>query len=429
MMKWNRTNQCIFIFLFFSLKIIAQSELKQPNLRFYLSEDKSSYAGVTLVNQIWSRYIWNNPDIDLNDQDGEFDFAIRRSRATFYTYLMDKVFIYTQVGYDGGNYRISGNPTVSLFNAETEYIMIKDKLHLGFGLTTWNGLSRYNNSKLLEFLCIDSPGFVYPIAGSFDRFGRQLGLYLKGTIDKLHYRLALSKPFETGFENSILDKTVERKNNNLALKGYFDWQFFDIENQLFPYMTMNNLGRAKILNFGAGFYYHPKAMWENISGNTQAKDILLYSFDVFLDMPTGTNSAITSYVGYYNYDFGMNYIKSSGKINVGTLSSGISIPQGAGNSEWEIGTGTLIRGELGYILPGKILKSRLQPFFAFTYKNFEALGEPSLQYDSGVNLLIKDHNIKWTLQYSNRPIYIERNEIQDLNGYKGQMILQTQIYF
>jgi hypothetical protein len=90
-----------FAFLLFYSNLFAQGELKHPNLRFYLSEDKSSYAGMVMVNQVWTRYIWNNPDNEGNQQPGELDFALRRSRVILYTYLMDKVFVYTQVGYDG----------------------------------------------------------------------------------------------------------------------------------------------------------------------------------------------------------------------------------------------------------------------------------------------------------------------------------------
>jgi hypothetical protein len=417
-----------FAFLLFYSNLFAQGELKHPNLRFYLSEDKSSYAGMVMVNQVWTRYIWNNPDNEGNQQPGELDFALRRSRVILYTYLMDKVFVYTQVGYDGLNYR-SGNPALSLYNAQTEYILAKNKLHLGFGLSTWNGLSRYNNAKLLDFLCVDNPGFVYPVGGSFDRFGRQLGVYMKGTLDRLHYRVSAAKPFETGFDQNTESTTVERKNNNLAFKGYFNWQFFDVEGQLFPYMTMNNLGRAKLLHVGAGFYYHPDAMWESMAGSSQPKDIFLYSADVFLDMPLGNKGAITSYLGYYNYDFGKNYIKSSGSVNVGRLGASQTLPQGAGNAQWETGTGTIIRGEIGYLLPEKIIRSGLQPFAAFTWKDFEALDEAGLQYDVGVNVLISDHNIKWTLQYSNRPVYKNVNNLSKIAEYKGQVVFQTQIYF
>lgn len=60
----NIVFKCIvicFIGFISESKLLAQKELMQPNLRFYLSEDKSSYAGAIFVNQVWTRYIWNNP--------------------------------------------------------------------------------------------------------------------------------------------------------------------------------------------------------------------------------------------------------------------------------------------------------------------------------------------------------------------------------
>lgn len=448
----------VIVFLINVLSVFAQDELNQSNLRINLSDDKSSYAGMVVVNQIWTRYIWNNPDINGTQQHSDIDLGLRRSRIILYTYLMDKVFMYTQVGYDGQTYRSGKKPGLNLFNAQTEYIFVKDKLHLGFGLSTWNGVSRYNNCKLLEFLVVDNPGFAYPVGGTFDQFGRQYGIYAKGTLDKLHYRLSLVKPFETGIDSFATPFTTEKINENFALKGYFSWQFFDKENTLFPYMTMNNLGRGKLLNIGFGFYYQPEAMLVEsekdlstvdpylaallmLSGGERAvweaadyfpsdiSDVFLAAVDVFLDMPTKRNGAITSYLGYYYNFFGPNYLRAMSKMNVSKMSASIALPQGIGNSEWEIGTGHIVRGELGYLLPGKGMKNRLQPFGAFTLKKFEALDEASVQFDAGINWLMYGHNIKWTLQYSSRPIYTSVEGENLWTDSKGQMILQTQIYF
>lgn len=449
----------IFIVLFFNqVGGFAQDELKMPNLKWNLSEDKSSYAGMLMVNQIWTRYIWNNPDVNGVEQYGDIDLGIRRSRLIFYTSLMDRVFIYTQIGADNITYQSKQSPVIQLYNAETEFIFLKDKLHVGFGLNTWNGISRYSNNKLLEFLVVDNPGFTYPVAGTFDRYGRQLGIYAKGTLDKLHYRVSVVKPYEYGIDSVASPVTTERINENFAVKGYFEWQFFDKENTLFPYMTMNNLGRAKMLNVGAGFYYHPEAMLVETtkdlstvdpwiaglliaSGNSdklpnyadyfpsKISDIFLAAVDVFLDVPTKNKGAITSYLGYYYNFFGPNYLRSMGKMNVSKMTPELALPQGTGNSEWEVGTGHIVRGEFGYLLPGKGLKNRFQPYGAFTLKKFEALDEASAQFDAGINWLMYGHNIKWTLQYSSRPIYTEVKDQQLWTDSKGQIILQTQIYF
>jgi hypothetical protein len=418
------------ILLIIGTKVVAQDDLNQSNLRFYLSDDKSSYAGALLVNQNWTRYIWNNPDESGNDMGADLDFAIRRTRAIFYTYLFDKVFLYTMFASDGNSFKLPGNPGVSLSNAQTEYIFIKDKFHLGFGLNTWNGLSRYNNARLLEFLVVDNPGFAYPVGGRHDRLGRQLGIYAKGTIGKLHYRTSIAKPFQFGVtENEQIQHLTERINNNLAYKGYFSWQFFEKEGTLMPYMTMNNLGRSKMLNLGTGFYYHPQAMIQPVAGGFDYPDIFLFSIDAFLDIPINNGAAITSHLAYYNYNFGENYIRSAGAINVSMADPATALRQGTGNSEWEVGTGQLIRGEVGYLLQGNGDKNRFQPFGALSWKNFEALNDSSLQYDLGINWFMNGHNLKWTLQYSSRPVFTTVDGTENWTSSKGQLILQTQIHF
>ncbi|MBK6285074.1 MAG: hypothetical protein IPF54_22690 [Draconibacterium sp.] len=325
-------------------------------------------------------------------------------------------------------------------------------------MNTWNGISRYSNNKLLEFLVVDNPGFAYPVAGTFDRFGRQLGIYAKGVLGKLDYRISVVKPFEYGIDSISTPFTTEKINENFAVKGYFEWQFFDKENTMFPYMTMNNLGRAKMLNIGAGFYYHPQSMlveakkdlstvdpflaaWLISTGNehllpdfadyypSQISDIFLAAVDIFLDMPTKNNGSITSYLGYYYNFFGPDYLRSMGKMNVSKMNPALALPQGIGNSEWEVGTGHIIRGEFGYMLPGQGLKNRFQPYGALTFKKFDALDDASLQFDAGINWLMYGHNLKWTLQYSSRPIYTEVENQNLWTSSKGQVILQTQIYF
>ncbi|MFW6289569.1 MAG: hypothetical protein ACOC0R_01270 [Mariniphaga sp.] len=455
-------NHFIALLLFFILslslnKLQAQEPSVDSGLRWYLSEDKSSYAGLITVNQVWTRYIQNNPDKSGTAQYPDYDLGIRRSRLLMYTYLMDKVFMYTQVGYDGQTY-LHKNQGLQLLNAQTEYIFAKDKLHLGFGLNTWNGVSRYNNSMPQEYLVVDNPGFAYPVGGTFDRAGRQLGIYAKGTLDKLHYRISVVKPFETGIDSVSAPVTTGRMNENLAFKGYFTWQFLDKENTLFPYMTMNNVGRQKLFNIGAGFYYHPEAMLveaekdlstvdpmlaalliaagqehliEQFAGYfpSQVSDVFIAAADAFLDIPLRNSGALTSYLGYcYNF-FGPNYLRSMGVMNVSKMQPGLALPQGRGNSEWENGTGHIIRGELGYLLPGKGLQNRIQPYAAFTWKNFEALDEASLQFDAGINWLMYGHNIKWTLQYSSRPVYGAGQNFTRISEHRGQLFLQTQIYF
>lgn len=404
----------VIISILSTINLSAGNEIEFPGLRWNLNDDQTSYAGIAMTNQIWTRYIQNNPDKNGVDQYPDFDLGIRRSRLTFYTYLMDKMFIYTQVGMDGLTYNSANNPTMKLFNAQTEYIFIKNKLHMGFGLNTWNGISRYSNHNFSEFLVADHPGYVYPVKNTFDRAGRQLGIYAKGSLGKLHYRVSVSKPFEYGIDSISTPVTTERLNENFAVKGYFSWQFFDKENLLFPYLTMNNLGKQKLLNIGAGFYYHPEAMLVEAEKDlstvdpilagmliaagsehllpyfadyypSQLSDIFIAAADLFLDLPLQNKGAVTSYLSYnYNF-FGPDYLRSMAKMNVSRMDANSALLQGAGNSEWETGTGHIVRGEFGYLIPGREMKNRIQPFAAFTWKNFDALDEASFQYDAGLN--------------------------------------------
>ncbi len=409
--------------------IFSQEKAKLNNLRFYLSEDKSSYAGIIVLNQIWSRYTWYNPDNNGTERGGDFDVGLRRSRVILYSNLFDRCFMYTQIGLDGQTFKSDRNPPMMVINAETEYVFLKDKLNVGFGLNTWNGVSRYNNCKILEFLVVDNPGFAYPVGGTDDQLGRQFGIYAKGTLSRLHYRVSVAKPFQYGSSSPYNSATKELINSNPAYKGYLEWQFFDKESQTMPYLSMNNLGRAKLLNIGAGVYYHPAATHGNWNDRYQVNDIFLASVDNFLDIPLKNGGAVTSYLGLYYYFFGKNYLRAMGKMNTGTSAGFFDLDQGFGNSEYEIGTGAIVRYEAGYMIPETILKARLQPFGALTWKKFQGLDESSLQYDAGVNYLMSGHNLKWTLQYSSRPVYNSLAGKKVVIDSRGSLILQTQIYF
>jgi hypothetical protein len=213
-----------------------------------------------------------------------------------------------------------------------------------------------------------------------------------------------------------------------------------------------------MFNAGLGFYYHPEAMLVEaekdlsrvdpylaallkLSGQeekiwdladyypSKISDIFMAAVDLFLDVPTKRNGAITSYLGYFYNFFGPNYLRAMSQMNVSRMSTVIALAQGIGNSEWEIGTGHIVRGEFGYLLPGRGMKNRFQPYGAFTVKSFEALDDVSFQYDAGINWLLYGHNMKWALQYSSRPIFTLVDGKQKWTDSKGQLILQTQIYF
>jgi hypothetical protein len=181
--------------------------------------------------------------------------------------------------------------------------------------------------------------------------------------------------------------------------------------------TLLASGRGDLLEKYAKYY--PSAI----------SDIFIAAADVFVDMPLKKAGAITAYLNYNYYFFGDNYLRSMGKMNISRMNAKMAPAQGPGNSEWEVGTGHIVRGEAGWLLPKKLYGVRLQPFGALTWKNFEALDQASVQFDAGANFLQHGHNIKWTLQYSTRPVYTTENGRNIIDKYKGQFILQTQLFF
>jgi hypothetical protein len=69
-------------------------------------------------------------------------------------------------------------------------------------------------------------------------------------------------------------------------------------------------------------------------------------------------------------------------------------------------------------------KVRVQPFGAFTYKNFDALDKSSTQFDLELTFFL-DGQHKITAQYSARPVYTTPS---NTSGSKGEFIVQLQIY-
>jgi hypothetical protein len=300
------------------------------------------------------------------------------------------------------------------------------------GLHYWNGISRMSSHSTLNFMAVDAPIFNWPLIELTDQFARQFGFYAKGQVGKWDYRLALNKPFAVG-SGGRYDQARERPissnivNDNWATQGYIAYQFLEKENNKLPFFVGSYLGTKKVFNLGGGWHHHKEATAsKTASGLVQNHDISLIGLDAFLDLPLSRSNgtALTTYAVFYNYDFGPNYIRNVGIMNVG-FGAGTS-QNGPGNAQPTIGTGNIFYTQSGFLLPKKILgeKGRLQPFGALTHKNFQYFDEGSWQYDLGLNYYINSHHAKITFQYSQRPLF--ENFIQ--SGSAGEFILQTQIF-
>ena len=140
--------------------------------------------------------------------------------------------------------------------------------------------------------------------------------------------------------------------------------------------------------------------------------------------------ALTAYSVFYNYDFGPNYLRNISIMNVGGSNpdfTGTRALAGAGNLQPVIGSGNIWYTQAGVLLPTSQEKPKLrvQPFGAYTYKNFDALDKASSQFDVGANFFLDGHHAKITTQYSTRPVYTAADKI---DKYLGEFTVQLQIY-
>lgn len=429
-------------------------------LKFNLNDDGSKYLRVLAWNQIWFRSTQMNPGTSINGEEAttSTDIGSRRLRILLHAQLSKRYMIVTHFGINNqtftnggavsttgtGGYGAGKKPGMFFHDAWNEYAVLLPgearnfSLSLGGGLHYYMGLSRMTMSSTLNYLAIDAPIFNWPLIENSDQFARQMGFFAKGKLSKLEYRLAFNKPFATNVAPTDVltsDAAVAVDNNGntkWSKAGYLEWQFFDQESNLLPYKVGTYVGTKKVFNVGAGFYHAPDGTRTSVNGAIDKHNITLLSADAFLDMPVGKKEnkmAVTAYSVFYNYDFGPNYMRNLGIMNVGVATpefAGTPALAGAGSAQPTIGSGNIWYTQAGFLLPSKAEKPkvRVQPFGAYTYKNFEALEKSSSQFDIGTNLYIDGHHAKVTAQYSTRPVYTAVNDY----SLKGDFILQLQIY-
>lgn len=439
------------------------SEHYGSGLKLGLNQQGDKYVRFIVWNQIWARWIDNNGGTMVNGSpsNSTMDIGARRLRMLAYAQISPRFLILTHFGINNqtfvngggsgstgtGGYGQGKKPQLFFHDAYNEYAVVpninpisgkanKFTLSIGAGLHYWNGVSRMASASTLTFLMIDAPVFNWPLIENADQFARQYGIYAKGTYKKLHYQVSIDKPFATNVKptdsaNVAVDNSGDAAG---ALSGYFDYHFFDQESNLLPFRVGTYLGGKKVFNIGAGFYHQARGTRSsNALGITQTHDINLFAGDVFLDLPIGNkkkNMAVTAYGVYYNFDFGPNYLRTTGIMNPGTADptapAADKVLEGPGNARVLLGTGSIAYVQAGFLLPKfKNNKVRIQPIAAIAYKQFDALKAAGSFWDAGCNFYIDAHNAKITAQYSSRPLY---NAVtKELKDRKGEMQIQFQV--
>lgn len=445
---------CTFVILYISFisEATAQTTLTRSDsilhnadhtykpLQINFSEDGTKQLRFIMWHQFWARYTENNPgtlDAALNPQQSNMDFGLRRSRFLVVAQVSSRFLALVHFGinnqrFNGGGLGADGKkPQLFIHDAWTEYTVIPKALSIGAGLHYWLGISRLTNGSTLTFMTLDAPIFNWPLIERTDQFARQMGVYAKGQLGRLDYRVAVNNPFTFGLHEKDVKspEAFEIINEKAAYSGYFFWQFWDKESNKLPFAVGTYMGAKKILNVGFGFHHHNNATASSIdNGETVRKHaISLFGTDIFCELPVNKDksTAISLYSVGYKYDFGPGYLRNIGIMNAAGGMNGGGMFNGPGNNQPTIGTGSIVYTQLGYALPKFNQGNQFMPYVTHTYKNFEALNEASHQFDLGLNYFINGHNAKITLQYSRRPVY-DNNRNWATN--KGEIILQSHIF-
>ena len=455
------------ILTFIGLALISSSLYSQGSpdyengLKLNLNPEGDKYVRFILWNQIWLRNTEMNPGTMVSDEatKNSWNIGNRRLRALAYAQITKRYMVLMHFGINNqtfingggsgssgtGGYGNGKKPQMFFHDAWNEYAVVlpgeagKFSLSLGAGLHYYMGLSRMTMASTLNFLTVDSPIFTWPLIDNSDQFARQMGMFAKGKYGKFEYRFSLNKPFATNIApvdvtNPAARVAVDNNGNpKFSKAGYVEYQFLDSESNLLPFKVGSYLGTKRVFNLGAGFYHQKDGTRTSVNSQIEKHDIALYAIDAFADLPLGNaknKMALSAYAGFYNYNFGPNYLRNLGIMNVGSNDPnfiGDKAIAGAGNLQPMIGSGNIYYVQAGLLLPSNADKPkiRIQPFAAYTNKNFKALENSSSQFDIGANWFIDGHHAKLTTQYSTRPTYTSASAEPKS---KGEFILQFQIY-
>ena len=432
------------------IKASAQFPDKLKNgLRYYIdSKDSSHYIALNMTAQFWVRNTQTNPftTVQGTPQSNTTDFSLRRIRFVFSGALADRVNFFVQFGQNSMNY-LSARKAGSFFHdVMADYAVVKKHLYVGAGLIGWDGPSRFSNVSTASILVLDPPVYQEVTSDTYDQNVRRLGVYFKGKLGKLDYRVAVGKPFViqtasgSGIEPINANAAFSTLPPSLNPQGYFMYQFLDQESNFGSGLAGSYLGKKRIFNIGAGFNYQKNAMfrYSNVAAkDTVSENMKLFAMDVFYDVPLNkeTGTAYSLYACYSNYNYGTNFIRVSGADNPANGSSNTTnsfTKSNFGNAFPVIGTGNVEYIQTAYKFKDKLLGNQgtLQPYFDMQYANYERLSDPMYVFDIGVNWLIYGNNSKVTLNYQNRP-YFAADATGALIQHSrfGEWVLQYQVSF
>ncbi|MEM9526625.1 MAG: hypothetical protein AAGA31_08450 [Bacteroidota bacterium] len=394
----------------------SKAELhKYKPLKVNLDESGQKSVRFILWHQMWATT--NN----LAEEGSRLQItpaAIRRSRVLAFAQVSPRFLILTHFGLNGlnpNNLTTLGNngnaPQFFLHGAWTEFKVSKSNgLFIGTGLHYWNGLTRLSSASTLNFMTLDQPRPFAPwhSLGYGDQFARHLGVYAKGQIGKLDYRVSINSPSRSALNNGVsyapnssityngvnMEDQQGLPTGNGIYQGYLRYNLWDAESSKLPYNVGTYLGAKKVLALGTGFYLHPNGAYNNSDINKGHVNVGHFAADAFMDLPTNFG-CLNTYLSIMNFDFGEGYV-----------------------GRWA-GTGTAVYGQVGTYF--KALK--IMPYLAYQVGDYEGFTENMTSFNAGVNYFINGHNAKLTLEY-----HQIRRDLTATRGDVSQLRMQAHIY-
>jgi hypothetical protein len=414
---------------------MTSSYAQSNKLKIILDESGETYVKGFVRGQFWARYLDMNPGTSINSEEvaNKFDISIRRLRMGVSAQLTPKLYVYSMFGGNNINLKNEKDFAFDVLDLNVEY-SFNDELAIGIGESSWDGLSRWTTRSSKTMMSLDAPLFSLLTVDKNDDLARGLGVWAKGQIGKLDYLVSLKSPTDYGVLAQEGKTDFALNNPRMRTSGYLKYEFLDNESNKSAYSggTGTYVGEKSIFNLGAGFLYQPKMTSSLQNGEEEYYDFKNWAIELFYDAPIDTEegTAITSYLGYFDTDFGPNYIRNLGAND---YTSGGTSFNGSGNDFPMMGTGNTVFFQLGYLLSKNFLgkeasQTRFQPNIAVQYSDFEGLNEAMVVFDLGVNLFFQGHSNKLTLNYQNRPVY-RANTIGKLkvDDRKAQIVVQYQI--
>jgi hypothetical protein len=445
-----------------------------------LNREGTTAVRFAFLNQFWLRHTELNRGSLYRGQPARqvTDFAIRRLFLACGIQVRSRLMLLVSAVGAGTVGEAPRQPqfNLDLLDAYVEY-KLSDALYLGAGLPPWVGLSRITGEGGNNIRPLDLPQFQYPLQGSLERLPRSPGLYAKGRVARLNYRVMVNDPFspvpnaspaDAGAGSTAGGRVGEAAGNarpgvayldpaarSKLVQGYGQWEFLDKEPNLFSWEAGSYQGTRRVLNLGAGFMYRPRAILTPTAigvaqpdqpggpGNppviqsAERSALQAFAVDAFLDYRlSAQNEGVAAYLGYFHTDLGPNYYRVAGTNNPSTRGMNFSPVNGPGNAFPATGTGQTLYCQAGYLTPRGLWRGnpgwQWEPYLTYQHSRFEALGDPCRVYEGGVNWYLYRNGLKVTGHYRSRPVY-DLPAGRETSGAvvterKGELILQFQFF-